>query len=162
MLAVHCDNVARFKLVVVKRRRHLKRRRLVLGVGLLVERCFLKSMTGNWRPPSRSPKAQAPRSQRAAPPPPKKKSREVRAIKGGGGSRHPKSLKSAICRTSVFFLHTQIDLFFSGALRAPEKNAKCHFFLSKTHHFWTFQKIDPEISAIFFGNVHQNYLLLKK
>ena len=53
------------------------------------------------------------------------------------------------------FFRFAISVFFFRARFAPPKNdliSENHDVSEKRPRFWMFQKIDPEISAIFFGN----------
>ena len=62
----------------------------------------------------------------------------------------------------VFFIRFEISDNFSGALRARQPRVQNHTFSRKIYHFWTFQKIDPEISAKFLGIFCHQFLFFEK
>ena len=49
---------------------------------------------------------------------------------------------------------------FGRASRARQPRPKYPLFFTKNVDFWTFQKIDPEISAIFWEIFHQHFIFL--
>ena len=62
-----------------------------------------------------------------------------------------------------FFIAPQVIVNFSGALRAPDRpELKVQHSTQKIYHFWTFHKIDPEISPIFFEIFHNKNIFFEK